>query len=50
MDDAAVVSGLVRREALLLLEDHDAALRVEASQTVSGRQADDAAADDRYVR
>jgi hypothetical protein len=48
MQHAAVVSGLVTADAVFFFEDHDAGAGKALAQTVGGRQAHDAAADDDY--
>ncbi len=49
MEDAGVVAGLVRRELRLLLEDREPHVGMALEQAIGGREADDAAADDREV-
>ena len=46
VDDAAVVAGLVGREPLLAFDEHEADVGPSAEHLASGRQAEDAAADD----
>ena len=46
MDDAAVVPGLVGRDARLLVQHHDSRARVPLGQRDGGGEPDDAGADD----
>jgi hypothetical protein len=49
VDDAAVVAGLVRREAGFLLQDHQPQGRMRGEESPGGAQSHDAAPDHRHV-